>query len=91
MHKTVITTIYIIKNRLIFFMMQPSFDDIIAKDKVIYTKSPNHSRSGLFLPFINGNPYSKCNFFANLTIRFPFGILVSSSSVNTLNLMIAAK
>ena len=75
-------------------MMQPSFDDIIAKDKVIYTKSPNHSRSGLFLPFINGNPYdpySKCNFFANLTIRFPFGILVSSSSVNTFNLMIAAK
>lgn len=94
MHKTVITTIYIIKNRLIFFIMRPSFGYIVTKDKGIYTKSPNHSRSGLFLPFINGSPYdpySKCNFFANLTIRFPFGILVSSSSVNTLNLMIAAK
>ena len=75
-------------------MMQPSFDDIVAKDKGIYTKSPNHSRSGLFLPFIIGSPYdpySKGNFFANLTIRVPCGILVSSSSVNTFNLMIAAK
>ena len=35
--------------------------------------------------------YNKCNFFANFTIRFPFGIFVSSSSVNTFNLMIAAK
>ena len=83
--------------------MQPSFGYIVTKDKGIYTKSPNHSRSGLFLPFINGSPYdpySKCNFFANLTIRFPFEVMraydqmmdwLADIYVNTLNLMIAAK
>lgn len=53
--------------------MQPSFDDIVAKDGMIYTKSPNHSRSGLYLPIINGSPYDlTANVISLLILRSVF-------------------